>query len=104
LEIHKREEGNLTPNLEMTNLADLINEVMAQFDFMAKQNQVLLSVNRSEDLCMISIDRNLIKRVIDRGNGLAPEYHQRIFNKFEQIRLKQEGCSGRLKRNRPCLL
>ena len=27
----------------------------------------------------------------DSGNGLAPEYHQRIFNKFEQVELKREG-------------
>jgi two-component system, sensor histidine kinase and response regulator len=30
-------------------------------------------------------------RITDTGNGLAPEYHQRVFNKFEQVHLKQEG-------------
>jgi signal transduction histidine kinase len=30
-------------------------------------------------------------RVIDTGNGLAPEYHQMIFDKFKQVRLKREG-------------
>jgi signal transduction histidine kinase len=30
-------------------------------------------------------------RVVDTGNGLAPEYHQKIFDKFEQVRLKREG-------------
>lgn len=30
-------------------------------------------------------------RVIDTGNGLAPEYHQKVFDKFEQVRLKQDG-------------
>jgi len=30
-------------------------------------------------------------RVVDTGNGLAPEYHQKVFDKFEQVRLKREG-------------
>ena len=30
-------------------------------------------------------------QVIDTGNGLAPKYHQKIFDKFEQVRLKREG-------------
>ena len=30
-------------------------------------------------------------RVIDTGNGLPPGYHQKIFDKFEQVRLKQDG-------------
>ena len=30
-------------------------------------------------------------RVEDTGDGLAPEYHQKIFDKFEQVRLKKEG-------------
>lgn len=29
--------------------------------------------------------------VTDNGDGLAPEYHQKIFEKFEQVGLKQEG-------------
>jgi signal transduction histidine kinase len=29
--------------------------------------------------------------VKDNGNGLAPEYHEKIFNKFEQISLKEAG-------------
>jgi signal transduction histidine kinase len=30
-------------------------------------------------------------RVRDNGNGLAPQYHQKIFDKFEQVSLKQSG-------------
>lgn len=30
-------------------------------------------------------------RVKDTGDGLAPEYHQKVFDKFEQVRLKNEG-------------
>ena len=34
---------------------------------------------------------SLFLSIKDNGNGLAPEYHQRIFNKFEQVELKQAG-------------
>ena len=35
--------------------------------------------------------KNICLRVRDNGNGLAPQYHQKIFNKFEQVSLKQSG-------------
>ena len=126
LEIHKLEEGKLKPDSKLTNITELIKEVMGQSAFKAKQHQVQLSANGSGDLCMVNLDRDLIKRVltnllsnairhtpaggsvklktdllntngsillrvIDTGNGLAPEYHQRVFEKFEQVRLKREG-------------
>jgi signal transduction histidine kinase len=41
---------------------------------------------------------NISARVQDTGVGLPPEYHKRIFDKFEQVRLKREksvvGSSG----------
>ena len=128
LEIHKLEEGNLKLDLEKTDIAELIKEVVGQSDFIAKQNQVSLSANGLENPCLIDFDKNLIKRVltnllsnairhtpaggsvevktdflntqneiklrvIDTGYGLAPEYHQRVFNKFEQVRLKRDGAT-----------
>ena len=30
-------------------------------------------------------------RVKDNGNGIAPQYQEKIFNKFEQVELKQAG-------------
>ena len=30
-------------------------------------------------------------QVVDTGNGLAPEYHKKVFDKFEQVSLNQEG-------------
>ncbi len=36
--------------------------------------------------------QNMIRlRVIDTGNGLAPEYHRKVFDKFEQVHLKKDG-------------
>ena len=36
-------------------------------------------------------DESIRLQVVDTGNGLAPEYHQKVFDKFEQVCLKQEG-------------
>ena len=126
LEIHKIEEGNLKLDIEKTDIAKLIKEVVGQSDFIAKQNQVLLFANGIDTPCLIDFDKNLIRRVlanlltnairhtpaggrvevktdfpdtqkeiklrvIDTGYGLAPEYHQKVFNKFEQVRLKRNG-------------
>ena len=42
--------------------------------------------------------KHLLVAVRDNGLGLPPEYHQKIFDKFEQVRLKSEksvvGSSG----------
>ena len=35
--------------------------------------------------------RSIVFSVKDNGNGLAPEYHQKIFDKFEQVELKDSG-------------
>ena len=39
----------------------------------------------------LAVNESIRLQVIDTGNGLAPEYHQKVFDKFEQVRLKQEG-------------
>lgn len=39
----------------------------------------------------LSANESIRLRVIDTGNGLAPKYHQKVFDKFEQVRLKREG-------------
>ena len=34
---------------------------------------------------------NLHIKVVDNGDGISPEYHQKIFDKFEQVKLKKSG-------------
>ena len=36
-------------------------------------------------------DESISIQVVDTGNGLAPEYHQKVFDKFEQVCLNKEG-------------
>jgi signal transduction histidine kinase len=126
LGIHRMEEGKLNLDIEVSNITELIREVMQQSEFKAMKNQVRLFANRSKTPYTVAIDRGLIKRVIlnllsnairhtptggkvevktdrnaadesirlqvvDTGNGLAPEYHQKVFDKFEQVCLNQEG-------------
>jgi len=126
LEIHKMEEGKLELDTELSDITELIAEVMQQAEFKAREYQVTLSANGSEAPYTVVVDRVLMRRVIanllsnairhtpaggsvevktdwlsanesirlqviDTGNGLAPEYHQKVFDKFEQVRLKREG-------------
>ena len=126
LGIHRMEEGKLNLDIELSNITELIREVMQQSEFKAMKNQVRLFANGSKAPYTVAIDRGLIKRVIlnllsnairhtptggkvevktdlniadesiriqvvDTGNGLAPEYHQKVFDKFEQVCLNQEG-------------
>ena len=39
-------------------------------------------------------ERSIIFSVKDNGNGLAPEYHHRVFDKFEQVKLKDSGVNA----------
>ena len=126
LGIHRMEEGKLNLDIEVSNITELIREVMQQSEFKAMKNQVRLFANGSKTPYTVAVDRGLIKRVIlnllsnairhtptggkvevktdlntadesiriqvvDTGNGLAPEYHQKVFDKFEQVGLSQEG-------------
>jgi two-component system, sensor histidine kinase and response regulator len=38
-------------------------------------------------------DQKVQVSVKDSGDGLAPEYHEKVFDKFEQVKLKREGIS-----------
>jgi signal transduction histidine kinase len=128
LDIYKMEEGKLTPQKESADLEELAHTITEQFARKATEKKISLSLNSSENVPSLSVDRSLIRRVIanlinnairhtpcggkieirlmthcqngslqlsvcDTGEGLAPEYHQKIFEKFEQVKLKKEGVS-----------
>ena len=128
LDIHRMEKGKLQPVKELTNVTEMLADLMGQFIARAKMDHIFLTLSNSEEAPSVMIDPKLIKRVIanllsnairhtpegeeievttgflaeknsiafsvkDNGNGLAPEYHQRIFDKFEQVELKKSGAS-----------
>lgn len=126
LDIHRMEEGKLQPVKELTNVTEMLADLMEQFIARAEMDRISLTFSNSGEGPSVRIDPNLIKRVIanllsnairhspegeeievttgflaeknciafsvkDNGNGLAPEYHERIFDKFEQVDLKDSG-------------
>jgi signal transduction histidine kinase len=126
LDIHKMEEGKLELKKETLHLGEVIDSTLCQFSPKANAKQVALHCHKTDSLPMISVDRDLMKRVIanllnnairhtnvdgavtitaetfpengsvhirveDTGDGLAPEYHQKVFDKFEQVRLNKKG-------------
>ena len=128
LDVHRMEEGKLQPVKELTNVPEMLADLMEQFIARAKMNHIYLTFSNSGEIPSVMVDPNLIKRVIanllsnairytpegeeievttgflaeknsiafsvkDNGNGLEPEYHQRIFDKFEQVELKKSGAS-----------
>ena len=50
-----------------------------------RQGTVALGVTRAPENGGVQLS------VKDGGRGLSPEYHQKIFNKFEQVNLKNDG-------------
>ncbi|MBW2251954.1 MAG: response regulator [Deltaproteobacteria bacterium] len=126
LDVHRMEEGKLKKKKELTNMTEMLADLMEQFIARAKMDQISLTFSNSGEVPSVRINPNLIKRVIanllsnairhspegeeieittgflaeknsiafsvkDNGNGLAPEYHQRVFDKFEQVELKDSG-------------
>ena len=126
LDVHRMEEWKLQPKKELTNMTEMLADLMEQFIARAKMDQISLTFSNSGEVPSVRINPNLIKRVIanllsnairhspegeeieittgflaeknsiafsvkDNGNGLAPEYHQRVFDKFEQVELKDSG-------------
>jgi len=126
LDINRMEEGKLKPAKKLTNFVDLTNDALEQFIDRIESEGSSLSVTTEEGLALVSLDPNLIKRVLgnlinnaichipaggrieikinhspqeesicfsirDNGDGLAPDYHQKIFDKFRQVEIKETG-------------
>ena len=129
LDINKIEEGKLQLKRQMTNVVELIEESLRRFHPTVEQRKISLCLSRTEDIPLVPIDQEIIKRVIvnlvdnairytakegkvevtanfspergglclsvrDNGIGLPKEYHQKIFDKFEQVQLKKDGYRG----------
>jgi signal transduction histidine kinase len=126
LNIHKFEQGKLQLEKKLTNIPDLINEIIDQMSPKASEKQISVSFINSNNIPAVMVDKNLIKRILanlldngirhtpkggrvnvkieldngsnglhvsvkDTGNGIAPCYQHKIFDKFEQTNLRREG-------------
>jgi len=126
LDVNRLEEGKLQPEKELTNITEMLADLMEQFIGRAKMDHISVIFSNSGEVPSVRLDPNLIKRVIanlmsnairhtpkggkievvtdfladknslvfsvkDNGNGLAPDYHKRVFDKFEQVELKESG-------------
>lgn len=129
LDINKIEEGKLQLKREMTNVVELIEDSLRRFHPTVEERKISLCLSRTEDIPLVPIDQEIIKRVIanlvdnairytpkggnvavaanfspergslclsvkDNGIGLPKQYHQKIFDKFEQVQLKKDGYRG----------
>ena len=126
LDINKIEEGKLKLNREMTSVVDLIEDSLERFRPTIEGKKISLCFSATEDIPLVPLDREIMKRVIvnlvdnairyalkggnvevaanfspekgslclsvkDNGSGLPKEYHQKVFDKFEQVQLKKDG-------------
>ena len=79
----------IDPGLMKRVFANLLNNALRHT---LKDGKIQITVDFTPD------KKHLLVAVRDDGMGLPPEYHQKIFEKFEQVRLKSEksvvGSSG----------
>lgn len=126
LDIHRMEDGKLTPDCREIDVTKMIDQLVLSFRASAQYNQVTLTFNQNPAGSHIYADEMLIKRVVsnlisnairhtkpggavrigvdgnrgdkamrlsisDTGEGIDPEYHEKIFERFEQVQLKRTG-------------
>jgi signal transduction histidine kinase len=79
----------IDPGLMKRVFANLLNNALRHT---LKEGKIEITVDFTPD------KKHILVAVRDNGMGLPPEYHQKIFDKFEQVRLKGEknvvGSSG----------
>lgn len=71
----------IDPGLMKRVFANLLNNALRHTP---KDGRIQITVDFTPD------KKHLLVAVRDNGLGLTPEYHQKIFDKFEQVRLKSE--------------
>jgi signal transduction histidine kinase len=71
----------IDPGLMKRVFANLLNNALRHTP---KDGRIQITVDFTPD------KKHLLVAVRDNGLGLIPEYHQKIFDKFEQVRLKSE--------------
>ncbi|RKY61351.1 MAG: hybrid sensor histidine kinase/response regulator [Candidatus Latescibacterota bacterium] len=122
LDIDRMEEGTLELRKERLDLAELITEVVDDFQGPARSQGVELGYEVPEGLPEVEVDRDLIRRVLenllsnalqhtpsggrisvaasqedgtlkvsvsDTGEGIPEEYHEKIFEKFQQVEVRR---------------
>ena len=85
LNCHKPDRLPMIPvdrSLMRRIIANLLNNAIRHTQ--AEGTVTITAQHRQENGCLhICVE--------DTGDGLAPEYHQKVFDKFEQVRLKKKG-------------
>jgi signal transduction histidine kinase len=124
LDVNKMEEGKISLHLESLDLGVLTKDAVGQMKVIALWEKKELLCDVAENIPLLSIDKELIERVIinlisnaikftreggqvvvsaghdprennvyvrvrDTGAGIAPEYLERIFDKFMQVETKE---------------
>lgn len=64
LDVYKNESGKLVPVFEQVNIRDLLTHCLSEFSFGIEEKQLHIRLELPEELCSITTDRILLRRVL----------------------------------------